>query len=254
MRKQKSKHNTQIRNNKLAFGVEPSNRTYRLRLARYKALAEAVAVFVTGKGEEKFRLLDVGSGRGRSLRYIEAEEVAHLIDFYGFDLKPKRLESVYASNRWRLVQGDIQEPAPFKSGCFDIVLCEQVLEHLDNPVAAMSEIARVLKPGGLLVMGVPIFPWGLAHLRRLITGVSRDWFGIKRPHVQTFDSRSIKRLICAHDRFTISNCYGVRMISGGLISSLEDFLWWYRFNRWLGRSAPSLSTEIQVVARRNTMT
>lgn len=252
-RQQNSNHTPQIGRNKLAFGVEPSKRTYRLRLARYKVLAEVVAAFVRERASERFRLLDVGAGSGRSMRYIEAEGVAHLIDFYGFDLQRKRLEGVYSPDRWRLFQGDIQERIPFESEFFDIVICEQVMEHLDDPSSAMSEIGRVLTPGGLLVMGVPIFPWGVTHLRRLIVGVSKDWFGVDRPHVQTFDSRSIKRLVSAHNRFSISNSYGVRMISGGLISSLEDFLWWYQFNRWLGRLVPSLCTEIQIVARRNTI-
>ena len=99
------------------------------------------------------------------MQYIEAEEVGHLIDFYGFDLGSNRVKD---PERWRFFQGDIQERTPFESWCFDIVLCEQMLEHIDNPAAAMSEIARVLKPGGLLVMGVPVFPWGVSHLRRLI--------------------------------------------------------------------------------------
>ena len=241
----------QIPGTKLAFGVEPSKRTFRLRLARYKALAEAVAAYVTNTHvSERFCLLDVGVGSGRSMRYIEAEKVAHLIDFYGLDLQDKRLESVYAPERWRLYQGDIQDRTPFSLGCFDIVPCEQVLEHLDDPPAAMREIARVLKPGGLLVLGVPIFPWGVSHLRRLLVHILKDYFGVSRSHVQTFDSRSVMHLVHADHRFVTSRMYGLRILSGGLLSKLEDFRWWFRFNRWLGRIAPSLCIEIQVVARR----
>ena len=241
----------QIPGTKLAFGVEPSKRTFRLRLARYKALAEAVAAYVTNTHvSERFCLLDVGVGSGRSMRYIEAEKVAHLIDFYGLDLQDKRLESVYAPERWRLYQGDIQDRTPFSLGCFDIVPCEQVLEHLDDPPAAMREIARVLKPGGLLVLGVPIFPWGVSHLRRLLVHILKDYFGVSRSHVQTFDSRSVMHLVHADHRFVTSRMYGLRILSGGLLSKLEDFRWWYRFNWWLGRVASSLCIEIQVAARR----
>lgn len=239
----------QIQGAKLAFGTIPSKYTYRLRLSRYKALAEAVAAYVARTQQpDRFSLLDVGVGSGRSMRFIEAEKVSHLIDFYGLDLKHRRLESVYAPERWRLHQGDIQDRAPFDSGRFDIVLCEQVLEHLDNPVDAMSEIERVLKPGGLLVIGVPIFPWGVSHLRRLMVHVLKNYFGITRSHVQTFTSGRVKHLVCADNRFVIHSIYGLRIASIGGFLKLEDFRWWYQFNRWLGRIVPSLCTEIQVVA------
>lgn len=236
---------------KLAYDVEPSTHKYRLRLARYKALAEAVFSFIREREGEQLILLDIGVGSGRSMRYIEAEGGAKFIDFYGLDLSPKRLKRVYNPERWYLFQSDIQQGAPFPPAYFDIVICEQALEHLSAPATAMDEIARLLKPNGLLVVGVPIFPWGISQLRKLLVRVSMDWFGVERSHMQTFDSRSIKRIIRAYDRFQIFNSYGVRMVSGGLISSLEHFFWWYRFNRWLGRTAPGLCTEIQILARRS---
>lgn len=47
---------------------------------------------------------------------------------------------------------------PFEDGSFDSVLCNQVLEHVFNPEQLLSEIARVLKSGGRLVLTVP-FVW-----------------------------------------------------------------------------------------------
>lgn len=69
---------------------------------------------------------------------------------------------------------------PFDDGRFDAVVCNQVLEHVFNPERFLSEIARVLKPGGRLLLTIP-FVWdeheqphdfaryssfGLAHLLR----------------------------------------------------------------------------------------
>jgi len=45
---------------------------------------------------------------------------------------------------------------PFEDACFDAVLCSHVLEHVDDDRAAMAELARVLRPGGWLVVLVPI--------------------------------------------------------------------------------------------------
>lgn len=50
--------------------------------------------------------------------------------------------------------GDIQQ-MPVASEQFDTVLCVEVLEHVPDPSAALSEIYRVLKPGGRLVMTIP---------------------------------------------------------------------------------------------------
>ncbi len=46
---------------------------------------------------------------------------------------------------------------PFKDGSFDAVLCNHVLEHVDDDIQAMKEILRVLRPGGWAIMQVPFF-------------------------------------------------------------------------------------------------
>jgi SAM-dependent methyltransferase len=46
---------------------------------------------------------------------------------------------------------------PFEDNYFDIVLCNHVLEHVNDDIRAMREICRVLKPGGFSIMQVPFF-------------------------------------------------------------------------------------------------
>ncbi len=46
---------------------------------------------------------------------------------------------------------------PFSENTFDSVLCNHVLEHVTDDIAAMKEIARVLKPGGYAILQVPFF-------------------------------------------------------------------------------------------------
>ncbi len=51
---------------------------------------------------------------------------------------------------------DIRDPAPQHLGAYDFVLCSDVFEHVDPPVAqAFANLRRLLKPGGLLVFSVP---------------------------------------------------------------------------------------------------
>jgi SAM-dependent methyltransferase len=71
-------------------------------------------------------------------------------------------------------------PLPFGSETFDTVLCTSVLEHVHDAEAAVSEIARILKPGGRLIITVPfLYPtheapydfWRTTHwgLRSVLT-------------------------------------------------------------------------------------
>lgn len=54
------------------------------------------------------------------------------------------------------VKADIHH-MPFPDNTFDVVLCNHVLEHVDDDIVAMREISRVLKPGGFAILQVPFF-------------------------------------------------------------------------------------------------
>jgi SAM-dependent methyltransferase len=54
---------------------------------------------------------------------------------------------------------DLTGALPFEIGSFDTVLLTDVLEHIPDPVNLMGEIARILRPGGKLILGVPFFYW-----------------------------------------------------------------------------------------------
>jgi ubiquinone/menaquinone biosynthesis C-methylase UbiE len=55
-----------------------------------------------------------------------------------------------------VVQGDALH-LPFPDGAFDRVICSEVLEHIPDDLAAMTELARVLRPGGTMAITVPRF-------------------------------------------------------------------------------------------------
>jgi putative flippase GtrA len=66
-------------------------------------------------------------------------------------------------------------PLPFADGAFDLVTTLDVLEHIDDDVAALAEVRRVLRPRGLLLAAVPafMFLWGkqdeVSHHQRRYT-------------------------------------------------------------------------------------
>ncbi len=55
------------------------------------------------------------------------------------------------------------ETLPFQDASFDTVLCTQMLEHVPHPWLAAGEMARILKPGGVLILSCPQY-WGLHEI------------------------------------------------------------------------------------------
>ncbi len=93
------------------------------------------------------RLLDVGCGSKpyRSLFSVDA--------YIGLDI-----DSPISRQRGVADQFYAGHVFPFADETFDSVLCNQVLEHVFNPDEFLGEIARILKPGGKLLLTVP-FVW-----------------------------------------------------------------------------------------------
>ncbi len=58
---------------------------------------------------------------------------------------------------WADIHCDVSE-LPFEDGRFDVVLCNHVLEHVEDDARAMAELFRVMRPGGFGIFQVPIDP------------------------------------------------------------------------------------------------
>lgn len=115
------------------------------------------------------RILDVGCGTGANLellaRYGECE---------GVDVSDAALAFCRDRGLTRVHKGAAEE-LPFEDNSFDMVTGLDVVEHLDDDVKGLSEMRRVLRPGGFAVLFVPafMFLWGVqddvSHHRRRYT-------------------------------------------------------------------------------------
>lgn len=81
----------------------------------------------------------------------EACFIPRFEDIHGEQYVTADLESPLAK-----VKMDIHR-MPFDDNVFDVVMCNHVLEHVADDIAAMKEIARVLRPGGFAILQVPFF-------------------------------------------------------------------------------------------------
>jgi len=236
----------------MAFDVEPNTAKYRLRLARYPALARAVEQKVIESDHQKIRLLDIGVGKGRTFRYVNALGIAENILWHGIDIKRVPSEKVAGSDRWDIKLGNIAEGLPYEDEIFDVIIAEQILEHLKAPGTALEEIFRVAKPGCLIVVGVPVFPDSLANLRNFYIEKFPALFEKSGSgHIQSFSMKSVRNLIAQHfGDFTELDARGFRVVSGGPLRWLEDYRFWYEFNCWLGRRIPSFCVEVQLLLKK----
>lgn len=102
------------------------------------------------------RVLEAGSGTGRlgiALASMKASEV-HGVDFAARGLALGAATCERIGRRVRFIRADLAA-LPYAAESFDAIITDSVLEHLDDPDAAISEFARVLRPGGLLALTVP---------------------------------------------------------------------------------------------------
>lgn len=68
---------------------------------------------------------------------------------------------------WSLVLGDLNHPIPLHSGRADAVFLNQVIEHIADPRHVAAEVARLLRPGGVVLVTTPNVRY-LRHLWELV--------------------------------------------------------------------------------------
>ena len=142
-------------------------------------------------------VLDIGCGEGRHSigLYVDREVNAIGIDLSMEDMKTAKSRikdfSITDTNKSSCVfgAGDIQS-LPFKDNVYDAVICSEVLEHLESLDDAVSEIVRVLKPGGVLAVSVPRFIPELICWK-----LSSEYSKTPGGHVRIFRQKNLKQLI-----------------------------------------------------------
>ena len=98
------------------------------------------------------RILDVGCGTGANLEMLSEFGSAE-----GVDVSDKALE--FCKSKGLKVHKGLAEELPFEDEEFDVVTALDVVEHLDDDIAGLKEMNRVVKKGGKALVFVPAFMW-----------------------------------------------------------------------------------------------
>jgi O-antigen biosynthesis protein len=146
-----------------------------------------LVVFVRGLGHAG-RALDLGCGDGRLSAEVEAASLT-LADVSGVALERARRRLPDA----RAVELAPDEPLPFDDGEYELVLCAETLEHVRDVQLLLSEVRRVLAPGGRLAITTPAH--GHLTALRLLTRGFESEFDPLSPHLRFFTRRSLAHVL-----------------------------------------------------------
>jgi ubiquinone/menaquinone biosynthesis C-methylase UbiE/uncharacterized protein YbaR (Trm112 family) len=144
--------------------------------------------------------LDLGCGDGMHLSWLSQ----HIPTLYACDYNLRRLTRAAAvPGTKQLFMADVTD-LPIEDGAFDVIFFNHVLEHIPDDDKALSEAHRVLKPGGLLILGTPnegaLF-WQLAYQWQPETLAATD-------HVHFYTAKSL-RAKCEKAGFVIRDVHPI---------------------------------------------
>ncbi len=155
------------------------------------AMARRHASYLPG---DPLVVLDLGLGSGADLKNVRAALAPRTLRLFGVDTYEPNVHA--ARERGITVSSlDIEREAlPYQDGVMDLVIANQILEHTKEIYWIVSEVGRVLKPGGALLLGVP----NLASLHSrvmLLCGMQPSPVDVLGPHVRGFTRNGLSAFL-----------------------------------------------------------
>lgn len=135
-------------------------------------------------GSRPIRICEIGCGNGRLLG--ELHQAGH--EVIGVEPDPQAQQLAARQFGVTVLPGVLEDlPAEVTGQTYDLIIMSHVLEHVVDPALALTNAARLLKPGGRLVVETP----NNAALSLAWSG--NTWFGLRVPeHLQFFTERSLR--------------------------------------------------------------
>jgi ubiquinone/menaquinone biosynthesis C-methylase UbiE len=157
--------------NKIFMPAEHMDKLYNSKnpLVSYAHNNRLKNIYLKIKQYKKFnseKLLDLGCGEGHLLNYLNSKIK---MEYYGIDLTEVSVNSAKKRCPWaKITLGDASK-TKYPNSYFDFIACTEIIEHIPNYLKVFSEMSRILKTNGYLVITFPNeFNWtvGRFMLRR----------------------------------------------------------------------------------------
>ena len=166
-----------------------------IRDQTYEALTGEISRLLVGRVKGCGSILDVGCGDGRKTAVWAEALGVRLSDVAGIEAVDIFRER--AGELFKTVDGDLErENFPFPDGSFDLVIANQVFEHIKNIFHLMGEVCRVTKLGGHVLLSTPNL--ASAHNRALLlAGRQPTPIKVFCEHVRGFTAPALASLASA---------------------------------------------------------
>lgn len=136
------------------------------------------------------KILDVGSGSGMSAWATP--------NVTAMDINPAKMRYLFGWHHVPAVVGSAFA-LPFRDASFDCVICSEMIEHLPEDETIFQELARVLEPNGLLILGTPDYASWLWRFIEKMYHIFMPW-GYAEEHITHYTRRKL---------LNIANSYGL---------------------------------------------
>ncbi|MEJ7635116.1 class I SAM-dependent methyltransferase [Aeromicrobium sp.] len=168
------------------------------------------------------RFIDVGAGAGRH----SYEALRRGADVTAYDMDEVELKGVDEMFGALELEGEVPPGGsaavrvgdildmPYADGSFDVVLASEILEHVPQDDAAISELVRILAPGGILAITVP--RW---LPERICWALSDEYHGNEGGHIRIFKADALEAKVVAN---------GMRFTHKHHAHALHSPFWWIK--------------------------
>jgi methionine biosynthesis protein MetW len=157
------------------------------------------------KNKINLNILDIGCGWGQDLTSLL--EISKNAELYGIEINEEKIAACRQKNITIYKINCEKDRIPANDNFFDIIIINQVLEHTKEIFFICSEISRVLKKQGILIIGVP----NLASLHNrilLMFGYQPTCIELMGPHLRGFTVPSLINFISKENYFFVKEVKG----------------------------------------------
>ncbi|MCU1268436.1 MAG: methyltransferase [Acidobacteria bacterium] len=149
-----------------------------------------------GRTSPRMKAIDIGSGTGYATLSILSGCEIFCLDSHRPNLECVASLAKANSRKVPVLLNGTASSLPVKSAAFDVVMCSEVLEHLEDDDAVVAEIARVLKPQAFALITVPYTGYGFtSFLEKAGVKTVHDYPGPEQHLRPGYDEESLSQLL-----------------------------------------------------------